>query len=57
VGKEKKGLDGFWSHGYKKFKWMGFKSLNMVIAWFRNLITWTIYDVGSCEMQENQEGI
>jgi hypothetical protein len=28
-----------------------------VIAWSRNLVTWTIYDVGTCEMQENQKGI
>jgi hypothetical protein len=43
-------------HGYK-FKWMGFKYLNKVIAWPRNLVTWTIYDVGTCEIQENQKGI
>ncbi len=52
----KKDQMGF-GHGYKKFKWMGFKSLNMVITWSRNLITWTIYDVCTSEMQENQEGI
>jgi hypothetical protein len=44
-------------HCYKKFEWMGFRSLDMVIAWSRNLVTWTIYDVRTCEMQENQEGI
>ncbi len=44
-------------HGYKKFKWMGFESLNKVIIWFGNLVTWTIYDASTCEMQENQEGI